>query len=269
MHSLTQEDLLRIPFKRKWWILASVVVCVALAYVAWKYTPKTFKSTVIVTIDSPKVAKDYVKGLSPEGRLLDDPAAMAMQQVMIGLTNKSMLLPILDNLKPYSDTEDASSESLMKRLLKAITVAKPKDGVGVAISYTHSDPHVAQAVATLLAVTLQEDNAKRREGLVENTTEFISVELDRVKADLDAKERAISDFKKAHMGELPQQLEANLRAFDRLQVQLTNSGDSLNKLGDRLTALEKAIKDFSDLGSMPERRLGDWRPIDPRTTKLR
>ena len=247
----------------------------ALAYGAWKYNPKTFKSTVIVTIDSPKVAKDYVKGLSPEGRLLDDPATMAMQQVMIGLTNKSMLLPILDNLKPYSDTEDASSESSMKRLRKAITVVKPKDGVGVAISYTHSDPHMAQAVAALLAVKLQEDNAKRREGLVENTTEFISAELDRVKADLDAKERAISDFKKAHMGELPQQMEANLRALDRLQMEMTNSGDSLSKLGERLTALEKGIKEFSDLGAtvpMPferERRVGDVRPIDPRTTKLR
>jgi len=156
--------------------------------------------------------------------------------------------------------------------------AKDKDGVGgvgAAISYTHSDPFMAQAVTALLAVKLQEDNLKRREGLVETTTEFISVELERVKGDLEAKERTISDFKRAHMGALPQQMDANLRTLDRLQTDLTNSTESLNKMGERLTALEKTIKEFSDLGPtgiVPfdrERRVGDARLIDPRATRLR
>jgi len=96
---------------------------------------------------------------------------------------------------------------------------------------------MAQAVASLLAVKLQEDNLTRREGLVVTTTEFLTVELDRVKGDLEAKERAISDFKRAYMGELPQQMEASFRTLDRLQTDLTNSTESLNKMGDRLTAL--------------------------------
>lgn len=275
LQSLTQDDLVRIPLKRKWWILVSLITCMTLAAVAWKYFPKTFKSTVVITIDSPRVAKDYVKGLSPEGRPNEDPSLLVLQQVTIGLTNKSILMPILDTLKPYSTEGGVSTEVLLKRLRKAITVAKPKDGVGVAISYTHSDPHVSQAVAVLLAGKLQEDNLRRREGLVENTTEFISAELDRVKADLDAKEHTISEFKKSHMGELPQQMEANLRALDRLQMEITNSSDSLSKLSERLTALEKAIKEFSDVGPAgfipfeKERRMGDVRPIDPRSTRLR
>jgi capsular exopolysaccharide synthesis family protein len=165
----------------------------------------------------------------------------------------------------------------MKRLRKSLVVGKPKEkdgafGVGVAISYTHTDPHMAQAVAALLAVKLQEDNLMRREGLVTTTTEFLSVELDRVKSDLEAKERAISDFKRAYMGELPQQMEASLRTLDRLQTDLTNSTESLNKMGDRLTALEKSIREFSDtapIGLDRDRRVGDARPIDPRLIKLR
>jgi len=274
MQTLTPEDFLRIPIKKKWWILTSVVVCVAMGYVGWKYSPKTFKSTVIMTIDSPRIAKEYVKGLSQEGKPFEDPWAAIMQQISLGLTNKSILMPVLDTLKPYPDAEGASPEALMKRLRKAVTVTKPKDGVGVAVSYVNPDPFIAQAVTALLAVRLQEDNLKRREGLVETTTEFLSAELEKVKGDLEAKERAISDFKRAHLGELPQHMEANLRTLDRLQTELTSSSESLNKLGERLTALEKTIKEFSDLGpmgtvSLDRERRGDGRPIDHRATKLR
>lgn len=275
MQSLTQADLIRIPLKRKWWIIVSIAVCLLLAYGAWRISPKTYKSTVIVTIDSPKVAKDYVKGLGgAEGKWGDDPATVAIQQVTIGLTNKSVLLPIIENLKPYPDSRDATAETLMKRLRRAVTVAKPKDGVGIAISYQHFDPYVAQAVAALLAAKLQEDNAKRREGLIETTAEFLSAELNRMKAELEAKEQAISDFKKEHIGELPAQMEANLRTLDRLQTDLTTSRESLNKGGERLTALEKAIREFSDLGStdlVPVEKSGrtrEPRPPDPRGVRV-
>ena len=277
IQALTPEDLLRGSLKRKWWILASIVLCMALGYVAWKFYPKTFKSTVVMTIDNPRIAKEYVKGLSQgqEARYGEDPAVMAMQQIAMGLTNKSILMPVLDTLKPYPDAETQSSDQLMKRLRKAVTFGKPKDGVGVAVSYVNPDPFMAQAVMALVAVKLHEDSLKSREGIVEATTNFLSIELERIKSELEAKERAISDFKRIHLGELPQQMDANLRTLDRLQTDLTNSTDALNKMEDRFVALEKAIRESSDLGSSEivplgrGGRVGDARPIDPRVTRLR
>ena len=82
MQSLTQEDLIRIPLKRKWWIVLSIALCLPLAYRVWKIFPKRYKSTVIVTIDSPKVSKDYVKGLGgSEAKGFEDPTTVAIQQV--------------------------------------------------------------------------------------------------------------------------------------------------------------------------------------------
>ncbi|THJ19409.1 MAG: hypothetical protein CAF45_016095 [Nitrospira sp. CG24E] len=277
MQALTPEDLFRASLKRKWWIFASVVLCVAMGYAVWKYVPKTFKSTVIMTIDSPRIAKEYVKGLSQgqEGRYGEDPAVMALQQIAMGLTNKSILMPVLDTLKPYPDAEKESSDQLMKRLRKAVSFGKPKDGVGVAVSYVNPDPFMAQSVASLLAVKLQEDSLKRREGVVEATTGFLSIELERVKSELDAKERAISDFKKMHMGELPQQMDANLRTLDRLQTDLVNSSASVNRMEERLAALEKGIKEVSDLGLSGagsfarDARVEDVKAIDPRIARLR
>jgi len=275
IQSLKPEDFLSIPLKRKWWILTSVVLCVALGYVVWHYFPKTFKSTVVMTIDSPRVAKEYVKGVGQEGKYSEDPTATVGQLVTLGLTSKSIIMPVLEALKPYPDAENASPDQLMKRLRRAVTVGKPKDGVGVTVSYVNSDPYMAQAVTALLAVKFQEDNLKRRESLVENTMGFISGELERAKEDLEVKERAILDFKRSHMGELPQQLEANLRTLDRLQADLTNSTESLNKREERLTAIEKSIKEFSELAPTGvvlldrDLRVGDVRPVDSRLVRLR
>lgn len=276
MRSLTQEDLLLLLMKRKWWVVVSVLICVPLAYGVWKWSPKTFKSTVVVTIDSPKVAKDYVKGLGgSEARGYEESTNVAIQQITLALTNTSVLVPILEKMKPYASRGDATAEFLMNRLRKNITLSKAKDGIGIAISYVHSDPLVAQGVMTLLPVMLQEDNAKRREGLIETTTEFLTSELERVKGDLEAKEYAISEFKRSHTGELPAQLDANLRSLDRLQADLTSTTESLNKAGERLTALEKAIKEFTDLESTEvisiegtNRRISVPKLVDPRRVRL-
>ena len=139
-----------------------------------------------MTIDSPRIAREYVKGLSQvqEGRFGDDPTDIIMQQIAVGLTNESILKPVLDTIKPYPDAEIATLDQLMKRLRKAVTVRRQKDGVGVAVSYVHPDPFIAQAVTAQLAMKMQEDKLKRREDLVETTTEFISVELERVQKEL-------------------------------------------------------------------------------------
>jgi len=275
MQLLTQEELIRILQKRKWWILLSIAVCIFLFYGGWTIFPKTYKSTAIVTIDSPKVSRDYVKGLGgAEGKGFEDPATIVMQQVLLSLTNQSVLMPILVNIKPYPHNENETAETLMKRLRRDIIVARPRDGIGVGISYLHSDPYVAQAVVSRFILNLQEDNAKRREGLIETTTEFLSAELSRMKGELEVKEQALSDFKKAHIGELPGQMEPNLRTLDRLQADLTTSSDSLNKAGERLTALEKAIREIVDLGTSDvvqvekSGRIGGNKPLDPRGAKL-
>jgi len=246
-----------------------------LAYGVWKIAPKTYRSTAIVTIDSPKVSRDYVQGLGgSEGRGFEDPTTVAIQKILLGLTSQSVLMPIIEQVKPYPHSETESVESLMNRLRRGITVARPRDGIGVGISYLHSDPYVAQAVVSLFVLKLQEDNVKRREGLIETTTEFLSAELNRMKEDLEAREQAISDFKKAHIGELPDQMETNLRTLDRLQADLTTSRESINKAGERLTALEKAIREISDYGSTDDApvtrngRMDGVRPVDPRDARL-
>jgi polysaccharide chain length determinant protein (PEP-CTERM system associated) len=88
------------------------------------------------------------------------------------------------------------------------------------VSYKEQDPHTAMVVANKLASLFIEENVKVREQRAIDTTEFLSQELRRVSQLLETQERAISEFKRRYMGELPQQQETNQRTLDRLQQQL-------------------------------------------------
>jgi hypothetical protein len=59
-----------------------------------------------------------------------------------------------------------------------------------------------------------------RAGQASRTAEFLKAQLADVKAELAQHERRAAQFKLNHMGELPQQVEANLGSLERLNSQL-------------------------------------------------
>jgi polysaccharide chain length determinant protein (PEP-CTERM system associated) len=71
------------------------------------------------------------------------------------------------------------------------------------------------------------------------TSEFLKVQLAEAQKRLDAQERMVKEFKKRHMGELPQQTDANLSAVERISVQLRLNSDSQTRLKERRDALAR------------------------------
>jgi polysaccharide chain length determinant protein (PEP-CTERM system associated) len=267
--ALTPQDLLQIAIRRKWLILGVMLVSLGLSWVAWKVLPKHYKSTVVITLDRQKVAQDYVRGLSREGRELDDPLKQLNQQVTELLLSRTALMEIIETLKPFGEMQDAEAEGVLKGMRRQITTEPSKDGAALSISFTHENPLMAQAVTATIGEKLKEGNLTKRERLAENTTAFLTVELDRAKADLEAREKTVSEFKRSHMGELPQQMEANLRALDRLQVEMFTVNETVTSLNSRLGMIEKAIKEYEMTG-MPSTELpASSRKTDRRLPRLR
>ncbi|NJN70387.1 MAG: hypothetical protein HC801_09010, partial [Nitrospira sp.] len=76
-----------------------------------------------------------------------------------------------------------------------------------------------------------------REKQVEGTGEFLDEELRLLKHELEKREENISQFKKLHLGDLPQQQDANIRALDRTEADITTSTESLQRQSDKLASL--------------------------------
>src|SRR5262249_15550626 len=86
-----------------------------------------------------------------------------------------------------------------------------------AVSYGSNDPRVAMNVTNQLAALYIEENAKYREKVATGTSEFLERQLGEVRGKLQQQEQRIAAYKEQHMGELPEQREANFRALERLQ----------------------------------------------------
>ncbi|MDF0643843.1 MAG: AAA family ATPase [Nitrospira sp.] len=232
--------------RRKWLVLGSVVAGTALAATLCAVLPKSYRSTTLILIENQKIPEDYVKGIG--GASVEQRLTMIQQQVM----SRTILGQILDEYDLYEGQVDRegleSAIETFRRMIRVETVGTPGAGgrsvESVTLSFAHEDPTTAMQVTAKLASLFIEENVKVREQLVTGVSSFLEQELFEANKALEAQEAAISRYKSQYMGQLPEQMEANLRALDRLQTELTATDDLLHGQTDRLRRVEKSIKEY-------------------------
>jgi len=79
------------------------------------------------------------------------------------------------------------------------------------------------------------------------TAEFLRAQLEQTKQRLDLLERNVSEFKRRHLGELPQQMEANLATLERLQMQLRLNADGQTRAQERRSFLSAQLSETGSL----------------------
>jgi polysaccharide chain length determinant protein (PEP-CTERM system associated) len=110
------------------------------------------------------------------------------------------------------------------------------------ISFEGQDPKTVMMVTNKLASLFIEENLKVRESQAEGTSEFLSKELQSVDERLKHKESEIRNFREHSMGQLPQQLDANLRILEQLQQQIKSTNESLRGAEDRSIVIQNQIE---------------------------
>ena len=119
-------------------------------------------------------------------------------------------------------------------------------------------------VTARIAEKFIEENNREREKDVEGTAEFLDDELRGLKLELEKKEEQISQFKTAHIGELPQQTDANLRALDRLEIEINTVNENIQRQSDKLAMLDNAMHEYRLYG----RQIPSLKTIQLRLTRF-
>jgi len=84
--------------------------------------------------------------------------------------------------------------------------------------------------------------------------QFIEQQLQDARQQLEEKETALRDYKEKYMGQLPEQVQANLATLQRLQLEQQTVSDSLRRAQDALLLLEStAVPGAAMLGPTPPR----------------
>lgn len=269
---LTPRDFWDITVRRKRLIAGAILATVAAAWLLTVVLPKSYRSSTLILVENQKIPEDYVKGIV--GGTIEERLMMIQQQVM----SRTLLGRLIEEFGLYQD--DIAAKGLeeiveeMRKTIKVETVGtaglRGKTVEAFSISFAHEQPMTAMKVTARLASLFIEENLRVREQLVEGASEFLDHELSRAKTRLEEQEREISEFKKRYMGELPEHTEVNLRAHDRLRVDLDQATDAAQSLADRLKLIEQALVDYEQTGattpSVLEVRGGQ---VDPLVGRLR
>lgn len=269
--TLLIQDLLRALYKKKWMIFGCIVLAVSVGGVLCLVLPKSYRSSTLILVEDQKIPEQYVKGTI--GGTIEERLLMIQQQVM----SRSLLSRIIEEFGLYKDEikregMDTTIENMRKQIKVDTVGTTGRQGKTVeafTISFAHEKPAMAQKVTEKLAGQFIEENLKVREQLVTGAADFLDQELRGANQRLQEKEAAISEFKAAHIGELPQQLEANLRTLDRLASERNASAEAVALLTDRLRAADKTIAEYNSSGAMGLDGPVPQRVLDPRIARLK
>lgn len=245
--SISFADMKAVILKRKWLVITVFLACVTVAGILCVALPASYRSQTLILVESQKIPENYVQALV--GPTIEERLNSIQQQVM----SRTVLTQMIQEFDLYpEDVRRKGIEMVVEHLRKDITVttmaAKSQRSVSgidaFSISFAHENPVTAMKVTAKLASNFIEENLKVREQLVEGASEFLEQELALAKDRLESQERSISLFKTKYMGELPEQVQVNVSALDRLQLQQSTTTDALQKASDRLTLMEKMIREY-------------------------
>ncbi len=237
------EDYVEIIFRRKWFIVIPITVSIIGVILALFFVPRMYKSSTLILVEHQKVPESYV---TPTVSIdITERLNTITQQVM----SRTRLESIINEFGLYRKEKDTLTNEELVELMRGnivIDVKSDKKGESLSsfsISYIGNEPETVMHVTNRLASLFIEENLKVREQQAEGTTEFLEAQLQGLKTSLETQEALIKAFKEKHMGELPSQLEANLRTLDRLQLERQTTNDALRSAEDRKIMVERQLSE--------------------------
>jgi uncharacterized protein involved in exopolysaccharide biosynthesis len=220
-------EFLRDPrgiLRRRWPFMAAVLVVglAATAVMGFAFVPK-FAAHATLMVASQNITEDFVRPTVEDDSMERINAMMGealAQQNLAELIEKHDLYPKLRAKFPLVEVVTAMREDLEVKPAEAMGGSFSNEAARLyEISFRSERPDVAAAVTNAVADLFTAASSRMRARQADLATQFLRRELEEARESLRDQNRSIREFKEAHRGELPEELEANLRKLERLQLQ--------------------------------------------------
>lgn len=236
MKNLTLSELAKSLWRRPAWFLVPLALGVAAAILALRVLPPTYRATTQVLVEPQKVPADYVKATVTTS--MDE----RLRTIEPQIKNRDNIERIIREMNLYPELQrELSMERLVDEVRKDLLVRL--QGSTFFITFEGRDPVKAARTANRVAELFIQENLKLRKDQAEGTSSFLEAELSATKKRLELQEARISALKQAHMGELPEQRDTNLRQIEQLQSKLEINMDALDRAETRMLVLQREMAD--------------------------
>jgi succinoglycan biosynthesis transport protein ExoP len=241
------ETALEIWSRRKWVALAVFATILAATTSLTVSLPDLYRATATVLVETQQISETLVQ---PTVAIELETRLQTIRQEVMSRTRLWNLITQFDlypSLRKKGVPFDAIIEQMRRDIDLELKGEQQASGrsptIAFEIGYAGRDPQVVAGVANALASFYVSENSKIREGQAVRTAEFLKAQLADAKSDMDAHERRASEYNVSHIGELPQQVAANLASLERLNTQLRLNGDNQVRAMDRRDRLERQLAD--------------------------
>lgn len=235
---ITPELVIEMVFRRRWMIILPLAVALVVGIHLALTMPKTYEASTLILVERQRVPEAYVRPIVTAD--LGERISTISQQIL----SRSNLEKIISDFGLFSGPsyEGVFLEDKIAALRSRITVEVSRDrrrgaGDSFTISFKGRDPELVTRVTNGLTASFIDANLKERETQALGTSEFLDTEMEAMRTRLEELEKVIENFRRTHMGELPEQLDTNLRILDRLQATLNTRQQNLREARIRLNEL--------------------------------
>jgi uncharacterized protein involved in exopolysaccharide biosynthesis len=253
------EDPLGVV-RRRWPIMLPVLLVglVGTGIFAWLQKP-TYVAQASVLVASQRVPEDFVRPTIEE-----DPIE-TMNALTAEAFSQRNLGDLIEKHGLYQDLRQDLPVTAVIEVMRALIQIEVQEGVAPApgrgdrakvllIRFEADTPTAAAGVANDLASLFADAGIRLRARQAKLTTGFLQRELDSTDGALREERRKISEFQQKYRGELPSELETNLRRLERLQDQRNSLAMQIAEADTRIATLAA-----EDIESAPETRLDELR----------
>ncbi len=234
---LTPDFIIELAIRRRWMIMLPLSLALAVGIYMAIILPRVYEAKTLILVESQRVPQNYVQSI------VTTDTAERINTISQQITSRTNLEKIIRDFHLFGSPEEQKMfmedkiGSLRKRISVNVIRDARRETEAFTIAYKDTNPQKVMQVANGLASYFINENLKAREGQAIGTSEFLDDELEAMRLKLEQVEENIKDYRKANMGELPEQLETNLQILGRYQEDLSTRQQSLRESKIRLAEL--------------------------------
>jgi succinoglycan biosynthesis transport protein ExoP len=255
---LSPEHYLRLIIHRKWLVIGTFLVVTASTIGISFRLPDIYTSQTLILVDPQKVPESYVKA-TVTGDVRNRLGTLSQQ-----ILSATRLQKIIDTLNLYPlDKKTLAREDIITKMRKDIAVSVVSDFGGsqdlqaFRIAYSGREPRLVAQVANELSTQFIDENLKAREQQATGTTEFLGSQLQEARKVLEGQEAKLRDFRMKHIGEMPEQQNADLQILGQLRSQLQLEGEGLARAEQQKSYLQSMMTQTAPVVDVDE---GEQKP---------
>jgi polysaccharide biosynthesis transport protein len=235
-------DYLSVVRRRKRWLIVPIVTSVVVGLLLVRFLPKEYRSSATLGVAAPDISQNLVnqaQTFNNEERLQAITQQLLSPEILARVAKEEGLVT--------AGSVDAAVNHLRKKIDLAVPepvaqTNEPRRLDAFILSYSDGEPGRAQRVTNRIATVFVDENSKRRTGVAENTSAFLTAQLRASETRLADLEGRLRRAKESHMGQLPEQTQANLQTLSGLRQQLESNATALRSEQDRLSYVEKQLE---------------------------